>query len=75
MGKRFIVNGAITNTAEVVGHSFICYAPLLAGATTVLFEGKPIGTPDAGSFWRIVEEHKVHFLRQSFSATELIRCR
>ena len=43
----------------VVGHSYIVYAPLLAGATTVLYEGKPIGTPDAGSFWRIVEEHKV----------------
>jgi propionyl-CoA synthetase len=43
----------------VVGHSYIVYAPLLAGATTVLFEGKPIGTPDAGTFWRIVEEYKV----------------
>jgi propionyl-CoA synthetase len=43
----------------VVGHSYIVYAPLLAGATTVLFEGKPIGTPDAGQFWRMIEEHKV----------------
>lgn len=43
----------------VVGHSYIVYAPLLAGATTVLFEGKPIGTPDASTFWRIVEEYKV----------------
>jgi propionyl-CoA synthetase len=43
----------------VVGHSYIVYAPLLAGATTVLFEGKPIGTPDAGQFWRMIEEYKV----------------
>lgn len=43
----------------VVGHSFIVYAPLLAGATTVLFEGKPVGTPDAGQFWRMIEEHGV----------------
>ena len=41
----------------VVGHSYIVYAPLLAGATTVLYEGKPIGTPDAGQFWRVVAEH------------------
>lgn len=43
----------------VVGHSFIVYAPLLAGATTILFEGKPIGTPDAGQVWRMIEEYKV----------------
>jgi propionyl-CoA synthetase len=43
----------------VVGHSYIVYAPLLAGATTVLYEGKPIGTPDAGQFWRVVAEHEV----------------
>ena len=43
----------------VVGHSYIVYAPLLAGATTVLYEGKPVGTPDAGAFWRVVAEHGV----------------
>ncbi|MBN9739197.1 MULTISPECIES: propionyl-CoA synthetase [unclassified Pseudonocardia] len=43
----------------VVGHSYIVYAPLLAGATTVLYEGKPVGTPDAGQFWRVVQENKV----------------
>jgi propionyl-CoA synthetase len=43
----------------VVGHSYICYAPLLAGATTIVFEGKPVGTPDAGTFWRVIAEHKV----------------
>jgi propionyl-CoA synthetase len=41
----------------VVGHSYIVYGPLLAGATTVLYEGKPVGTPDAGQFWRVVSEH------------------
>jgi propionyl-CoA synthetase len=41
----------------VVGHSYIVYAPLLTGATTVLYEGKPVGTPDAGQFWRVVSEH------------------
>ncbi|MYW71594.1 MULTISPECIES: propionyl-CoA synthetase [Pseudonocardia] len=43
----------------VVGHSYIVYAPLLAGATTVLYEGKPVGTPDAGQFWRVVQENGV----------------
>ncbi|RUM35634.1 MAG: propionyl-CoA synthetase [Desulfobulbus sp.] len=43
----------------VVGHSYIVYAPLLYGATTVVYEGKPIGTPDAGAFWRVISEHKV----------------
>ncbi|PXY20566.1 propionyl-CoA synthetase [Prauserella flavalba] len=41
----------------VVGHSYIVYAPLLIGATTVLYEGKPVGTPDAGAFWRVISEH------------------
>ena len=43
----------------VVGHSYIVYAPLLAGATTVLYEGKPVGTPDAGALWRLVDQHRV----------------
>ena len=43
----------------VVGHSYIVYAPLLHGCTTVLYEGKPVGTPDAGAFWRVIAEHKV----------------
>ncbi|MBA3324988.1 MAG: AMP-binding protein [Rhodobacteraceae bacterium] len=43
----------------VVGHSYICYGPLIAGATTVVYEGKPIGTPDAGAFWRVISEHGV----------------
>ena len=57
----------------VVGHSYIVYAPLLAGATTVLFEGKPIGTPDAGKFWRMVEEHKVTSLFTAPTALRAIR--
>jgi len=57
----------------VVGHSYIVYAPLLAGATTVLFEGKPIGTPDAGKFWRMVEEHKITTLFTAPTALRAIR--
>jgi propionyl-CoA synthetase len=57
----------------VVGHSYILYAPLLAGAATVLFEGKPIGTPDAGTFWRIVEEHKVNTLFTAPTALRAIK--
>ena len=43
----------------VVGHSYIVYAPLLLGCTTVMYEGKPVGTPDAGAFWRVIEQHHV----------------
>ena len=43
----------------VVGHSYIVYAPLLVGCTTVMYEGKPVGTPDAGAFWRVIEQHRV----------------
>ncbi|KAK4949170.1 hypothetical protein LTR28_007325 [Elasticomyces elasticus] len=57
----------------VVGHSYILYAPLLAGATTVLFEGKPVGTPDASTFWRIIEEHKVNVLFTAPTALRAVR--
>ena len=57
----------------VVGHSYILYAPLLVGATTVLFEGKPVGTPDPGTFWRIVEEHKANALFTAPTAMRAIR--
>ena len=57
----------------VVGHSYILYAPLLAGAATVLFEGKPVGTPDAGTFWRILEEYKVNTLSTAPTALRAIR--
>jgi propionyl-CoA synthetase len=54
----------------VVGHSYICYAPLIHGATTVVFEGKPVGTPDAGTFWRVIAEHGV---RSFFTAPTAFR--
>ena len=50
---------AASDVGWVVGHSYICYAPLLVGATTIVFEGKPVGTPDAGTFWRVIAEHGV----------------
>lgn len=57
----------------VVGHSYIVYAPLLAGATTVLYEGKPVGTPDAGQFWRVVAEHGVKSLFTAPTAFRAIK--
>jgi len=57
----------------VVGHSYIVYGPLLAGCTTILFEGKPIGTPDAGVFWRVVSEHKVRALFTAPTAFRAIK--
>ncbi|KAF1949329.1 acetyl-CoA synthetase-like protein [Byssothecium circinans] len=57
----------------VVGHSYIVYAPLLAGATTVLFEGKPVGTPDASTFWRIIQEYKVTTMFTAPTALRAIR--
>ncbi len=53
---------AASDIGWVVGHSYIVYAPLLHGCTTILYEGKPVGTPDPGAFWRVVSEHKVNVL-------------
>src|SRR6185295_7362827 len=50
---------AASDLGWAVGHSYIVYGPLLRGATTVLYEGKPVGTPDAGAFWRVIAEHGV----------------
>ncbi|MBX6324222.1 MAG: AMP-binding protein, partial [Rhodospirillaceae bacterium] len=50
---------AASDVGWVVGHSYIVYAPLLKGCTTVLYEGKPVGTPDAGAFWRVIAQHRV----------------
>ncbi|BDW81493.1 propionyl-CoA synthetase [Erythrobacter sp. Dej080120_24] len=61
---------AASDIGWVVGHSYIVYAPLLVGATTVLFEGKPVGTPDAATFWRVVDRHRVKTL---FTAPTAIR--
>ncbi|ODA80353.1 hypothetical protein RJ55_03311 [Drechmeria coniospora] len=57
----------------VVGHSYIVYAPLLAGAATVLYEGKPVGTPDASAFWRVVEEYKVNTMFTAPTALRAIK--
>lgn len=57
----------------VVGHSYIVYAPLLVGATTILFEGKPVGTPDASTFWRIIEEYRVSTMFTAPTALRAIR--
>jgi propionyl-CoA synthetase len=57
----------------VVGHSYIVYGPLIAGATTLLYEGKPVGTPDAGAFWRVIEEHNVETLFTAPTAIRAIR--
>ena len=53
---------AASDVGWVVGHSYIVYAPLLTGCTTLLYEGKPVGTPDAGAFWRVISEHGVKTL-------------
>ena len=57
----------------VVGHSYIVYGPLLAGCTTILYEGKPVGTPDAGAFWRVAAEHRVRVLFTAPTALRAIR--
>ncbi|KAJ3278891.1 hypothetical protein HK104_001947 [Borealophlyctis nickersoniae] len=57
----------------VVGHSFIVYGPLLRGCTTVLYEGKPVGTPDAGGFWRVISDHKVNVLSTAPTAIRAIK--
>ncbi len=57
----------------VVGHSYIVYAPLLIGATTIVYEGKPVGTPDAGAFWRVIEEHGVKALFTAPTAFRAIK--
>ncbi len=64
---------AASDVGWVVGHSYIVYAPLFAGCTTVLFEGKPVGTPDAGVFWRVISEHKVKVLFTAPTAFRAIK--
>jgi len=64
---------AASDVGWVVGHSYIVYGPLLAGATTVLYEGKPVGTPDPGAFWRVVTEHGVNVLFTAPTAVRAIR--
>ncbi len=61
---------AASDVGWVVGHSYICYAPLIHGNTSVVFEGKPVGMPDAGTFWRVIQDHKV---RSFFTAPTAFR--
>ncbi|MEM9999322.1 MAG: propionyl-CoA synthetase [Pseudomonadota bacterium] len=64
---------AASDVGWVVGHSYIVYGPLLHGATTLVFEGKPVGTPDAGTFWRVIEEHRVTSLFTAPTAFRAIK--
>ena len=64
---------AASDIGWVVGHSYITYAPLIFGCTSILFEGKPIGTPDAGVFWRVISEHKVRVLFTAPTAFRAIK--
>jgi len=64
---------AASDVGWVVGHSYIVYAPLLHGCTTILFEGKPVGTPDAGVYWRVISEHKVAALFTAPTSFRAIR--
>jgi propionyl-CoA synthetase len=78
MGNEFGVEPgevfwAASDVGWVVGHSYIAYGPLIYGATSILFEGKPVGTPDAGTFWRVISEHKVAALFTAPTAFRAIR--
>ncbi len=64
---------AASDVGWVVGHSYIVYAPLLAGCTTILYEGKPVGTPDPGAFWRVISEHGVSVLFTAPTAFRAIK--
>lgn len=64
---------AASDVGWVVGHSYICYGPLLHGCTTVVFEGKPVGTPDPGTFWRVISQHSVRGFFTAPTALRVIR--
>jgi len=64
---------AASDVGWVVGHSYIVYAPLFHGCTTILYEGKPVGTPDAGAFWRVISEHKAAALFTAPTAFRAIK--
>jgi propionyl-CoA synthetase len=64
---------AASDVGWVVGHSYIVYGPLLKGCTTIIFEGKPVGTPDAGAFWRVISEHKVKVMFTAPTAFRAIK--
>jgi len=71
--KQGDVFWAASDVGWVVGHSYITYGPLLAGCTTLMYEGKPVGTPDAGAFWRVISQHKVNVLFTAPTAIRAIR--
>lgn len=64
---------AASDVGWVVGHSYICYGPLLHGCATIVYEGKPVGTPDAGAFWRVIQDHKVAALFTAPTAFRAIK--
>ncbi len=64
---------AASDIGWVVGHSYIVYAPLLAGATSIIYEGKPVGTPDASAYWRVIAQHKVSTLFTAPTAFRAIK--
>lgn len=64
---------AASDVGWVVGHSYIVYAPLITGCTTILYEGKPVKTPDAGAFWRVVQDHGVNYLFTAPTAFRAVR--
>ena len=64
---------AASDVGWVVGHSYIVYGPLLWGCTTVLYEGKPVGTPDPGAFWRVISQHGVSVLFTAPTAFRAIK--
>ena len=64
---------AASDVGWVVGHSYIVYAPLLRGCTSIMYEGKPVGTPDAGAFWRVVAQHRVKVLFTAPTAMRAIK--
>jgi len=64
---------AASDVGWVVGHSYIVYAPLFHGCTTIMYEGKPVGTPDAGAFWRVISDHKVKILFTAPTAFRAIK--
>lgn len=64
---------AASDIGWVVGHSYIVYGPLLKGATTVVFEGKPVGTPNAGTFWRVIRDHKIDIFFTAPTAIRAVR--
>ena len=64
---------AASDVGWVVGHSYIVYAPLLYGATTIMYEGKPVGTPDPGAFWRVINQHNVKVLFTAPTAFRAIK--